>query len=56
MEVSLRNACRAVAYGYMPEEPEKVYKSVLKDVKESIDWMVEQGIIEEEIIPKIKKD
>ncbi len=56
LEVSLRNACRAVAYGYMPEEPEKVYKSVLKDVKESIDWMVEQGIIEEEIIPKIKKD
>jgi len=55
LEVSFRNACRAATYGYVKETPEEIYKVVIEDMKSSIDWMIKHGIIEEEVIPKIKK-
>ncbi len=56
LEVSFKNACRAASYGYIKESSEEINKAVIEDIKNSIDWMIEHGIIEEEIIPKIKKD
>ncbi len=56
IEVSFKNACRAASYGYLEKDPNAVHNAIIKDAKESIDWMIEHGIIEEELIPKIKKE
>jgi len=55
LEVAFRNACRSAAYGYIKEDAKEIYDAVLRDSKESIDWIIKEGFLEEKIFPKIKK-
>lgn len=54
IEVALRNAYRSIEYGYIMEDSKELSKFVLQESMSSIDWMIDQGLLIEDIAGELK--